>query len=353
MTTRALNLVLPLAAFAGAALAADHKEAPLITEDAAADINDVYAFVSPTDPSKAVLVMTVNPFTVPAQNTNFRFSPNVRYRFEIDLNNDGRSDRSVLVGISDDRRSFTVDMPGNANDLSGAITPATLAATPNAPIIAQNGGGVRAFLGQRDDPFFFDFVGFNRFLGGTGGFDGTDAFAGFNVSAIVIEAPVVAFTGGATSFQTWGATDRRQVTLRRSSRGQLERSLGPWEQVERMGNPAVSTALIPSAQKDIFNLGSPEDDAADFAGSIVASLQSLGTNDENIGILASVALPDTLKLDTTAPAGFPNGRGLADDVIDTLFFFIFNQTPVSDGVQANDVEFLNEFPYMAAPRQPG
>ena len=119
-----------------------------------------------------------------------------------------------------------------------------------------------------------------------------------------------------------------------------------------MGNPAINTALLPLAQKDLFNIGLPENDAADFAGAIVASLQSLGTNDENIGILASVAVPDTLKLDLNAPVGYPNGRDLDDDVIDTLFFFIFNQTPVSDGVDANDRPFLDGFPFLAPPHQP-
>ena len=84
----------------------------------------------------------------------------------------------------------------------------------------------------------------------------------------------------------------------------------------------------------------------------MASLQSLGTNDENIGILASVALPDTLKLDPSAPSGYPNGRLPEDDVVDTLLFFIFNQTPVADGVAGNDVAFEAEFPYLAPPQQP-
>ena len=41
--------------------AADHLEAPLVQADGRTDINDLYAFQSPEDPSKTVLVMTVNP----------------------------------------------------------------------------------------------------------------------------------------------------------------------------------------------------------------------------------------------------------------------------------------------------
>ncbi len=339
-----------------AATAADHKEAPFITEDAAADINDVYIFRSPENPNNVVLAMTVNPFTVPAQNINYRFSSEVRYRFEIDTNADGGADRSIFVTVRPGRTMFDVDFPGTANDFAGTITQPTLEPTANAPIINQGPGGVRAFAGPTDDPFFFDFAGFVRFRSGTGTFSGDDTFAGFNVSTIVLEVPLAVLTGGQQQFAAWGATDRRQVTLRRGSRGELQRELGPWEQVERMGNPAVSTVLIPTAQKDLFNVGVPRNDARDFAGSIVASLQSLGTTQENIGILASVAVPDTLKFNAAAPTGFPNGRAPADDVVDTLLFFIFNQpadpSTASDAVPQNDVSFPATFPYFAQPRQP-
>ena len=89
---------------------------------------------------------------------------------------------------------------------------------------------------------------------------------------------------------------------------------------------------------------------------LAARLKALGTNDTNIGILASVAVPDTLKFDPSLPSRFPNGRALSDDVVDTLLFFIFNQpsdaSTASDGVSANDVPFLTTFPYVAPPHQP-
>jgi hypothetical protein len=109
-------------------------------------------------------------------------------------------------------------------------------------------------------------------------------------------------------------------------------------------------------KKDLFNLAVPKDDGALFAADFVDKLQHLGTNATNIGILASVAVPDTLKFDPAMPSHFPNGRALADDVIDTLLFFIFNQpadaSTASDGVPKNDVDFLTTFPYLAPPHQP-
>lgn len=361
---RSNRLTLIVAALAscslsGGVFAADHREAPLIQEDPSADIADVYAFLNPNDNTKLVLAMTVNPFSVPAEAVTFHFSPNVRYRFNIDNDGDAQADRSVTVTFSEratQPQTLVTKFPGGVT-VAGNVTQPTEEPIPNPPVINEGPNGIRVFAGPRDDPFFFDVVGFFRFLSGTGGFTGSDGFAGFNVSAIVVELPLCMVTNEGSgddgiALQIWGDTSRRSITLRRSSFGKLERHFGSWQRIERMGNPAVATALIPAGQKDLFNIGKPKNDADDFAASIVASLQALGTDDANIGILASVAVPDTIKLDPAQAIGFPNGRAPADDVIDTLLFFIFNQTPVSDGVDANDRVFGNMFPYLADPWQP-
>ena len=50
-------VALTLTGLLGAAVpAADHREAPLIQEDPSADIADVFAFLSPTDTDRLVLV---------------------------------------------------------------------------------------------------------------------------------------------------------------------------------------------------------------------------------------------------------------------------------------------------------
>ena len=95
----------------------------------------------------------------------------------------------------------------------------------------------------------------------------------------------------------------------------------------------------------------PRFDAVDFAGTLVASLQGLGTSADNIGVLASVAVPDTLKLDASQPSSFPNGRAPADDVIDVLLGLILNSPGIGDGVDGNDRPFEAEFPFLASPQQ--
>jgi hypothetical protein len=137
-------------------------------------------------------------------------------------------------------------------------------------------------------------------------------------------------------------------------------------QVDRTAVPAVNVALIPFARKDEYNTGTPEEDAnGRFAADIVATLKALGTDDTNIGILAQVAVVhgDYLRLNlntansgigggNNSGAGFPNGRRLGDDVVDTLLFFIANQKPVPDNVYANDVPLQNTFPFFANAQQP-
>ncbi|GJM10113.1 MAG: hypothetical protein DHS20C11_23890 [Lysobacteraceae bacterium] len=354
MKTVPLKAALPLllaVTLPGAALAADHREAPLIQTDSRADINDVYAFRNATGDA-LVVAMTVNPLASPEEAPTYTFDPNVAYDFLFDRNGNGKANRRIRVTFSDPTmgpQTFNVLLPGGES-FDGMVTEPSVAALPNEAVINAGPNGELAFAGPRDDPFFFDVVGFQRFLGGIGAFDGTDGFAGKNVSAVVLEVPLTTVAGGSDSVQVWGTTSRRRVSVRLE--GETEISFGRYQQIERMGNPAVNTALIPAELKDLYNVSTPETDAAVFAPSIVDSLTALGTDAENIGILASVAVPDTLKIDFSAEDGYPNGRRLEDDVVDTLFFFIFNQTSVPDGVDANDKAFLDHFPYLAAPHQP-
>jgi hypothetical protein len=52
--------------------------------------------------------------------------------------------------------------------------------------------------------------------------------------------------------------------------------------------------------------------------------------------------------------GFPDGRRLADDVTDISLRVVAgalkgNNVPLGDGVDHNDVPYLNTFPYVAPP----
>jgi hypothetical protein len=67
-----------------------------------------------------------------------------------------------------------------------------------------------------------------------------------------------------------------------------------------------------------------------------------------VNALADVLLPDILTVDTSNPAGFLNGRGLADDVIDVEYALVTNGAVTTDCV-SNDSAFTDTFPYLAPP----
>jgi hypothetical protein len=99
----------------------------------------------------------------------------------------------------------------------------------------------------------------------------------------------------------------------------------------------------------------------------VKSLKGLATDDAHIAMLAKAAVEkgDILRLDLTVPnkgrgggnnkdGGFGKmgGRRLQDDVVDGVFTIINNGQPLGDKVDANEVAFLDRFPFVAKPTQP-
>ncbi|MCC2665936.1 MAG: hypothetical protein K0S35_3858 [Geminicoccaceae bacterium] len=300
-------------------LAADHREAPAVNER--------------------------NPLSEPDFAGSYAFSPDVLYRFTIDNTGDAIPENRIDIVFSKPStpgvQRFRARFPGGIV-VRGRATP------PNRPdnpvVIEDEDNDIFAFAGPRDDPFFFDAVGFNRFVasGDPGAFRGINSFGDLNVSAIVLAFPPELVSDGETDLEISGFTFPRA--------GRSFRPAG--RAIDRTGNPAVSTVFIPFALRDRFNRARPQNDADNFGEIIADRLTELGTSADNITALAGVAIPDTLKLDLTAPVEFPNGRALEDDVIDTLFGLIFNGgPPTGDGVD-NDSVFLDEFPFLGPPLQP-
>src|SRR4051812_6017688 len=92
-TMLALALLAALASrYSGRAYAADHREAPLVDSIAEGDITDVFLFTDPNDATRAVFIMNVNPFGVPAEGPSYSFSPDLLYQFKIDNTGDARED---------------------------------------------------------------------------------------------------------------------------------------------------------------------------------------------------------------------------------------------------------------------
>src|SRR5215211_6186973 len=78
-----------------AGVASSHREAPLISEDPAADNTDLYAFRSPDKPDTITIISNVIPGEDPAAGPNwYRFaaSPAARYNIYVDRDGDARAD---------------------------------------------------------------------------------------------------------------------------------------------------------------------------------------------------------------------------------------------------------------------
>src|SRR3989440_8580713 len=269
-------------------------------------------------------------------------------------------------------------------------------------------GGGKVFAGQRDDPFFvdlgmtFDAINFRPGTGTGNQGGGKDDLAGYNVHSIVLQVPDKQVTRNRKAVAgpsaknavvgVWSSTERRRLQLTTAAHhgGGHHR----WVQVSRLGNPLVNEVVIPLGKKDQFNQTQPNQDAARYGQYVVkpelahvmnllfnihapetnrtdivqALLQGLpGLNQQVAG--SNPPAVDTLKLNLGTPptaspnrfgviagdnAGFPNGRRLGDDVVDIELrviagFLKGNKVPLGDGVDQNDVPFLDSFPYVAPP----
>jgi hypothetical protein len=101
--------------------------------------------------------------------------------------------------------------------------------------------------------------------------------------------------------------------------------------------------------KDAFNASSPVDDQRLFRSAFTATAVALGNTQARADSLADFLLPDILTLDTSNPAGFPNGRRLQDDVIDIELNLISNGAITRGDCVASDSAFRTTFPYWAGP----
>jgi hypothetical protein len=290
----------------------------------------------------------------------------------------------------------------------------------NAGIYTTNTPNVKVFAGTTDDAFWIDlgaaFDTLNLRSTVSGGVltpvqdaslanFASDTVSGYAVNSIAIEVPVSLLTrtgavepagSTAATIGVWGTTSRPRTTVRRAPLPQA--SSGSWAQVQRVGNPLINELIIGTGFKDRFSMDQPKNDSqfasffldpalarilnAATAGGVsipapprldllplVTYSPPIAANGTPIGPIA-----DLLRLNTGIaptppgsasrlgllggdPAGFPNGRRLADDVTDIalravagVFNPAFNIVPnnrLGDGVNVNDAPYRTSFPYLA------
>jgi hypothetical protein len=354
-----------LALLSPPALAADHNDAPLISEDPTVDLLDVFAFVSPDDEGKVVLALTTNGFTVPGA-LGIGFAQNALYEFKID--NDGDFVEDVVVqatftkiGSSQQVTVFGPAAPRRKGAKSLLLRDSDIKVTgaANGTTLTSADGTTRVFAGPRDDPFFVDLIWVLRQIGVLAGGpldreNGIDFLAGLNCSVLVVELPASALTSEGNDIRVWG-TGSRPNTVKTGIKKDPSGS-GPFIQVDATAFPVVNTVINSAlanavAQKDTFNRTPPNEQAALFRQTAIDALVAIGALDAAgaAGLVDALIIPDVLRLDVTSTAGFPNGRKPDDDVIDTILGAASDGGLTSDGVDANDVENPEDFPFFAIP----
>ncbi len=221
--------LLMLALVMGPTKAADHAESPGADADPAADLADVFVFLSPENPRRMVAALTFGGRSLPRTriDTAFYCDPKVIYELNIG--------RANAAGIFSNTPAIKVvarfgknaagacgiqleNVPGAGGTFSGPIETVL---SPNSTI--------RAFAGLKNDPFFFDAEGYNGMVAafassppaggyvassfGLGSRARRDSFANRNVSVIVFEMDLdtlAPLSGGSRpKLQFWATTARR------------------------------------------------------------------------------------------------------------------------------------------------
>ncbi|MER5863527.1 DUF4331 domain-containing protein [Kitasatospora sp. NPDC002040] len=277
-------------------------------------------------------------------------------------------------------------------------------------------GGGQSFAGQADDPFFLDLRVFDLLYGGNLKESGHDTLTGYNVNTIALQVPKkdLALKGDAERnpvIGVWSTTERQGAVV--ADKGGEGKGEAGWRQVSRLGNPLVNEVVVPLKYKDAFNALTPDKDrtvtpvvdkvkdpivpkliqsiygipapaaprndlveifltgVCKACGPVQADLNSQLLNKD---VPKDVFVPsEELRLNMAVPpaaapnrlgvlagdvAGFPNGRRLADDVVDITLQAaegaaqsgqLVAALAAGDGVNANDHAFGHHFPYVALP----
>jgi len=190
-----LGLLLAASLASGAAIGADHQEAPGATALLAADIGDYYAW---HEGDMLNLVLTFGTFAPPDLPATFNADILYTLHFDTSAPADGISDIDFFARFAQDADgSWGLQVSGaSSSPLEG----------PVETVISNS--DVTAWGGLADDPFFFDQTGFNQTVAtGTLAFDPTrDDVAGLNVTAVAIQIPVATIVSEGGTFQTWSTT---------------------------------------------------------------------------------------------------------------------------------------------------
>ncbi|MGH3870422.1 MAG: DUF4331 domain-containing protein [Pseudonocardiaceae bacterium] len=279
-------------------------------------------------------------------------------------------------------------------------------------------GPGKAFAGQADDSFFLDLRVFDLLYGANLSEVGQDTLAGYNVNTLAIQVPKADLAVNRNVERNpvigvWSDTEQRTLKLAAAGKSSLT---GGHVQVSRLGMPLVNEVVVPAGLKDAFNGITPNVDATiqpvvdrvlspelpqliekiygipapkaprnDIFEIFLTGITNSAGNEIQVGNLnsqmdnadaAKFQPSEMLRLNMKTPVtaepnrlgvlggdlqGFPNGRRLADDVVDISILAVEGELrkadtsalKAGDAVNENDVRFRDHFPYVATANNVG
>ena len=264
---------------------------------------------------------------------------------------------------------------------------------------------------QLDEKGIFDLVNLNR--NDVGGVPGgriapaTDVFTGFNIFSIAVEMPMtdvfpngIPHNGAGTSQSTdsllriWASISRQKVqTVDATSIITGYTGSGDWVQVGRNALPLFDAGLVGTQRQTLYLHTSPMMDVTNFGNDVLYPV--LVRDAEALGIYKALGVPpdavaklkgprldiinainlgrpipvadgstgDVITLDAAIDSMFPNGRmvggGTAPNrnqvnVNSVILSLILAGDPaagLAKGVEVNDKNYLNRFPFLAPAHQ--
>ncbi len=374
-----------------------HREAPLISNDPLADNTDLYAFRSPENPDKLIIIANYVPGQLPQGGPNYySFGENIRYEIHIDNELETKGDdviyRFTFKKTNEDPTTFFNIRLGKQNlkttyklerfryrDHSwktiienGTVPPPNIGprsiSSPvglNAPgydaliesSIKTASTGERVFCGTAEDPFFVDLGGIFD-LGDaprTTGSCSQDGLQCLNVSTIALEIPIPIIQRHEDKpsdaknildhnyvIGIWASASRQKIRVLNGDGTESNR--GPWVQVSRLGMPLTNEAVIPIGKKDRWNSMTPYEDLAhldEFGKYFYQPELALYMDDTFFGGAVPALAPLRIQRNSLGAFGFGN---------DQQGLYPLKGSDALDGTALADYKFGNFLLKKDAPR---
>ena len=294
-------------------MSSSHREAPLIANDPLADNTDLYAFRSPDNPGKIIIIANYIPAELPFGGPNYNtFGTNVRYEIHIDnnvatsgddityrftfnqINEDPTTFFNIRLGKQNIKTSYTCQRSTDGGETWTTIVSNGVVPPPNiGPRSIESGVGLstpdyntlingaiktattgeQIFCGPADDPFYVDLGGVFD-LGDMPRQNGNsrDGLGHYNTHSICLSIDIATLQKDHKNVAqaanildpnfvigVWASASRPKVrTLELPNKGGFEH--GEWVQVSRLGMPLTNEAVIPIGNKDYWNSLTPYQD---------------------------------------------------------------------------------------------